>query len=163
MAQRTDIGEVKARTPEEAAFITHYDRLTGALPIVKLLPKFISRRIISFGKQEKILAGETDFDKRKRFLDHITTHFNTGNTYTFYKFLEVLEAHGGPYAYLATDLKKTLEENKQQEQENNVSYPIPVKEVNDVINGKCLLTNTLYKLLQVIDTFEGEIRTLLKE
>ena len=140
MAERTGSGEVKARTPEEAAFIEHYDNLTGALPIVRLLPKFISKRIISFGEQEKILAGETNFDKRKRFLDHITTHFNTGNTYTFYKFLEVLEAHGGPYTYLATDIKtsikRTLEENKQHEQENNVAHPIPVQEVNDMINGK---------------------------
>ena len=145
MAERTDSGEVKVRTPEEAAFVKHYDRLTGALPIVKLLPKFISKRIISFSEQEKILAGETDFDKRKRFLDHITTHFNTGNTYTFYKFLEVLEAHGGPYTYLATDMKKTLEENNQQEQENNVSHPFQVQDDDDVTNGKSLSTN-MYQL-----------------
>ena len=146
MAERTERGEVKIKTPEVAAFVEHYDRLTGALPIVKLLPKFISKRIISFSEQEKILAGETDFDKRKRFLEHITNHFSSGNTYTFYKFVEVLEAHGGPYSYLATDIQKSLEQYKQQEQENNVSHPYPVQEDDEVTNGKNLATNTLYQL-----------------
>ena len=106
----------KAETPEEAAFTEHYDRLTGALPIVKLLPKFISKRIITFSEQDKILAGETDSDKTKRFLEHIEKHFNGGNTYVFYKFLEVVELHGGQYAYLATEIKKSIEEHKTQQQ-----------------------------------------------
>ena len=145
MAGRTEDGEVKIRSPEEAAFVEHYAGLTGALPIVKLLPKFISKRIISFSEQEKILAGETEFDKRKRFLDHITAHFNTGNKYTFYKFLEVLEAHGGSYSYLATDIQKSLEHFKQQEprqeQRSNVSHPFPVQQDEDT--GK-VSTSTLY-------------------
>ena len=145
MAERTDNGEVKVKTPEEAAFIEHYDRLTGALPIVKLLPKFISKRIISFSEQEKILAGETDFDKRKRFLDHITTHFSAGKTYTFYKFLEVLEMHGSAYSYLATDIQKTLEQCKHREEESNVSHPFPVQEDDESTNGKSLTTNGLYQ------------------
>ena len=109
----------KAETPEEAAFIEHYDRLTGALPIVKLLPKFISKRIITFSEQDKILAGETDSDKTKRFLEHITKHFNAGNTYTFYKFLEVVESHGGQYSYLAADIQKTIEQQKTKQQAAN--------------------------------------------
>ena len=106
----------KIETPEEEAFIEHYDRLTGALPIVKLLPKFISKRIITFSEQDKILAGETDHDKTKRFLEHIAKHLNAGHTYTFYKFLEVVESHGGQYAYLATDIQKSIEEYKTKQQ-----------------------------------------------
>ena len=106
----------KSETPEETAFIEHYDRLTGALPIVKLLPKFISKRIITFSEQDKILAGETDSDKTKRFLEHITRHFNAGNTHTFYKFLEVVESHGGQYAYLAADIQKAIEQQKTKQQ-----------------------------------------------
>lgn len=121
--------EKRKETPEEAAFVEHYDRLIGALPIVKLLPKFISKRIITFSEQEKILAGETDFDKSERFLKHIRNHFNAGNTYDFYKFLDMLETHGGAYSYLATDIHKTIEQRKQQEQskeEENVSHPTTV-------------------------------------
>ena len=121
----------KAETPEEAAFIEHYDRLTGALPIVKLLPKFISKRIITFSEQDKILAGETDSDKTKRFLEHITKHFSAGNTYTFYKFLEVVESHGGQYAYLAADIQKTIEQQKTKQQvadkeKGKLSQPVQV-------------------------------------
>lgn len=128
----------KAETPEEAAFTEHYDRLTGALPIVKLLPKFISKRIITFSEQDKILAGETDSDKTKRFLEHITRHFNAGNTYTFYKFLEVLESHGGQYAYLATDIQKSIEEHKTKPQTGDkekeiLKQPVPVVEDADEI------------------------------
>ena len=128
----------KTETPEEEAFIEHYDRLTGALPIIKLLPKFISKRIITFSEQDKILAGETDSDKTKRFLEHITRHFNAGNTYTFYKFLEVLESHGGQYAYLATDIQKSIEEHKTKPQTGDkekeiLKQPVPVVEDADEI------------------------------
>ena len=126
----------KTETPEKEAFIEHYDRLTGALPIIQLLPKFISKRIITFSEQDKILAGETDSDKTKRFLEHITRHFNGGNTYTFYKFLEVVESHGGQYAYLATDIQKSIEEHKTKQQEannekENVSMAIQVEDTDE--------------------------------
>ena len=104
-----------------------------------MLPKFIFKRIISFSEQEKIPTGKTEFDKRKRFLDHITAHFNTGNKYTFYKFLEVLEAHGGPYSYLATDIQKLIEPFKQQERRSNVSHPFPLQQDEDA--GKISLNN----------------------
>ena len=159
MAGRTEDGEVKIRSPEEAAFIEHYDGLTGALPIVKLLPKFISKRIVSFSEQEKILAGETEFEKRKRFLEHITAHFNTGNKYTFYKFLEVLEAHGGPYSYLATDIQKSVDHFKlqnfnQQEQKSNVSHPLPVQQDEDTgkIPKNICIFRAIFKLRQVYGT-----------
>ena len=128
----------KTETPEEEAFIEHYDRLRGALPIIQLLPKFISKRIITFSEQDKILAGETDSDKTKRFLEHITRHFNGGKTYTFYKFLEVLESHGGQYAYLATDIQKSIEEHKTKPQTADkekeiLKHPVPVVEDADEI------------------------------
>lgn len=138
--------EVKV-TPEEEAFYEHYDRLTGALPIVKLLPKFISKRIITFSEQDKILAGETDFEKTKRFLKHITNHFSTGNTYNFYKFLEVVENHGGQYSYLATDIQATIV-NKQQEnkEEERVSQPLQATDDNEITVGEWLESGARLKL-----------------
>ena len=132
MTEKTGSGEVKSRSAEESAFFEHYDRLTGALPIGKLLPKFTSARIISSSEQEKILAGETDTDKRKQFLKHFSDHFTTGKTHTFYKFLEVLEEHGGTYSYLATDMQKTLEHYKQ---ESNVTESLFSSEDNEDTNG----------------------------
>lgn len=126
--------DVKAVTPEEAAFTEHYDKLVGALPIVSLLPKFISKRIITFSQQDQILAGETNSDKTRRFLEHITNHFSTGNTYDFYKFLEVVETHGGQYKYLATNIQRSIEqyrEQKKSKEDENVSYPAQVVDEED--------------------------------
>ena len=128
--------EVNAVSPEEAAFTDHYDRLTGALPIVKLLPKFISARIITFKEQDSILAGETDFDKTKRFLKHITSHFSTGNTHNFYKFLDVVKTRGGQYAYLATDIEDSLKRYQREQQDTsrekeNVSQAYQVEDDDD--------------------------------
>ena len=52
----------------------------------------------------------------KRFLEHITKHFSAGNTHTFYKFLEVMELHGGQYVCLAADIQKTIEQQKTKQQ-----------------------------------------------
>jgi len=133
-------GEEKGKeTHEEAVFVEHYERLTVALPVVRLLPKFISKRIITFGEQDKILAGETNSDKRERFLELIRNHLIAGNTYEFYKFLEVLETHGGAYSYLASDIHKSIEQRKQQEQnqeEENASYPIKATEDEEATSSK---------------------------
>lgn len=120
--------EASKKTAEEAAWTEHYERLMAALPIVKLLPKFISKRIITFSEQDRILAGEIESDKRERFLKHITNHLTTGNTHSFYKFLDVVEAHGGSYSYLATDIKKTLEQYQQDEKEGENDVPYPTEE-----------------------------------
>ena len=92
------------------ALTDNFDNLVAALPIRNLLPKFISRRIVMFRDQEKILAGETDEDKRARFLKHITDQLSSGNTDSFHKFLEILKKHGGSYSYLASDIEKRLDE-----------------------------------------------------
>jgi len=92
------------------ALTDNFDNLVAALPIRNLLPKFISKRIIIFRDQEKILAGETDEDKRARFLKHITDQLTSGSTDSFYKFLDTLKKHGGSYSYLACDIEKRLDE-----------------------------------------------------
>lgn len=92
------------------ALSDNYDKLMAALPVVNLLPKFISRKIVTFRDQDKILAGETNEDKRNRFLQHITNQLSSGSTESFYKFLEILSKHGGPYSYLASDIEKRIDE-----------------------------------------------------
>ena len=94
----------------EEALSDCYSSLTAALPIRNLLPKFISGKIIKFCDQDQIMAGETDEDKRIRFLKHITDQLSSGNTDSFHKFLEILKKHGGSYSYLATDIEKRLNE-----------------------------------------------------
>jgi len=92
------------------ALTDNFDNLIAALPIRNLLPKFISKRIVMFRDQEKILAGETDEDKRSHFLKHITDQLSSGNTDSFYNFLDILKKHGGSYSYLASDIEKRLDE-----------------------------------------------------
>ena len=96
-----------------------------------------------FSEQEKILADETEFDKRKCFLDHITSIL--GTSILFINFLEVLEAHGGSYSYLATNIQESLEQFKlqepRQEQRSNVSHLFPMQQDEDT--GK-ISTSTLY-------------------
>ena len=58
----------------------------------------------------------------------------------------MLEAHGGPYSYLATDIQKSVEHFKlqnfkQQEQKSNLSHPFPVQQDEDT--GE-IPTRTLY-------------------
>jgi len=96
---------------EAKAFHDNYDKLVSALPIRELIPKFISRRIITFKDQDRILAGETDEDKRTRFLKHIAQQLETEHTDSFYKFLEIVEKYGAAYSYLATDIRSSLEDD----------------------------------------------------
>ncbi|XP_065887363.1 uncharacterized protein [Dysidea avara] len=98
------------RSIEAKVFHDNYDKLVSALPLRELIPKFISRRIITFKDQDRILAGETDLDKRERFLKHIAQQLETDHTDSFYKFLEIVEKYGGSYSYLAKDIQNSLEE-----------------------------------------------------
>jgi len=97
-------------------FIEHYSTLIEALPVKSLIPKFLSARIITFSDQDDILKGDTPEEKALRFLRHIATPLTTGNAETFCKMLNVIEKHGGQYAYLAKNIKTDLmnyEETKQ--------------------------------------------------
>jgi len=96
---------------EAKVFYDNYEKLASALPLRELIPKFISRRIISFKDQDRILAGETDLDKRERFLKHIAQQLDTNHTDSFYKFLEILDKYGGSYSYLARDIQNSLDED----------------------------------------------------
>ena len=89
-------------------FIDHYATLVDALPVKSLVAKFVSAKIIKFSDEEEILKGETTEDRGIRFLRHIATPLETGNSETFLKMLDVIEKHGGQYAYLAQNIRRDI-------------------------------------------------------
>ena len=89
-------------------FTDHYDTLTEGLPVKSLLPKFVKARVIRFSDEDEISKGETENERARRFLRHISTPLETGNIETFRKMLSVVEKHGGQYAYLAKNIKVDL-------------------------------------------------------
>ena len=89
-------------------FTDHYDNLIEALPVKSLLSKFLKARIIRFSDQDEVLKEETDKERARLFLRHVSLPLETGNTDTFRKMLSVVEKHGGQYAYLAKNIKVDL-------------------------------------------------------
>ena len=129
---------------EAKVFYDNYEKLASALPLRELIPKFISRRIISFKDQDRILAGETDLDKRERFLKHIAQQLDTNHTDSFYKFLEIVEKHGGSYSYLATDIQSSLDEDSV----TVTAQPCEDTEYDENAAGE--LVHVLYKCIKGI-------------
>lgn len=89
-------------------FTEHYYVLVEALPVKSLIAKFVSAKIIKFSDQDEILKGNTADEQARRFLRHISTPLESGKSETFCKMLDVVEKHGGQYAYLAKDIKKDI-------------------------------------------------------
>ena len=101
----------KDKTTEDIClevFTDHYDALIEALPVKSLLSKFVTARVIRFNDQDEIVKGETEKERARIFLRHISSPLETGNTDTFRKMLSVVEKHGGQYAYLAKNIKVDL-------------------------------------------------------
>ena len=89
-------------------FTKHYATLIESLPVKSLIARFISAKIIKFSDQDEILKGDTSEEKARRFLQHVAIPLQSGNSETFRKMLDVIEKHGGQYAYLAKNIKTDL-------------------------------------------------------
>lgn len=89
-------------------FTEHYATLVEALPVKSLSAKFVTAKLITFSDQDEILKGDDDEERARRFLRHISTPLGTGKFESFLTMLDVVEKHGGQYAYLAKDIKKDL-------------------------------------------------------
>ena len=102
-----------AKSKEESqvyleVFTDHYSTLVEALPVKSLIAKFVTAKIIKFSDQDDILKGDTTEEKARRFLQHVAIPLGTGNSETFFKMLNVVEKHGGQYAYLTKNIKVDL-------------------------------------------------------
>ena len=86
----------------------HYATLTEALPVKSLIAQFVSAKIIKFSDQDEIMKGDTAAEKARIFLQHITRPLETQNCESLFKMLDVVEKHGGQYAYLSTNIKLDL-------------------------------------------------------
>jgi len=89
-------------------FTEHYSTLTEALPVKSLIAKFITAKIIKFADQDEIMKGGTAAEMARLFLQHIVKPLETRNCESLFKMLDVVEKHGGQYAYLAINIKKDL-------------------------------------------------------
>ena len=103
-----------AKSEEDSAkicldvFTEHYATLTEALPVKSLIAKFVSAKIIKFSDQDEIMKGDTAEEKARIFLRHIAKPLETLNCESLFKMLNVVEKHGGQYAYLAKNIKIDL-------------------------------------------------------
>ena len=93
-------------------FTDHYATLVEALPVKSLAAKFVSTKIITFSDQDDILKGDTAEERATRFLRHIATPLETGNSETFLKMLDVIDKYGGQYAYLAQNIRRDISKHK---------------------------------------------------
>ena len=89
-------------------FTEHYSTLTEALPVKSLIAKFVTAKIIKFSDQDEIMKGDTAGEKARLFLQHIAKPLGTRKCESLFKMLNVVEKHGGQYAYLAKNIKKDL-------------------------------------------------------
>jgi len=90
-------------------FTEHYPKLIDALPVENLMAKFVGAKIVKFMEQDAILAGDTQQEKARRFLQYIAVPLeSSGKTHTFRSMLKIVDKHGGSYAYLARDIYKDL-------------------------------------------------------
>ena len=103
-----------AKSEEDSAqicldvFTDHYATLTEALPVKSLIAKFVTAKIIKFSDLDEIMKGDTAEEKARRFLQHISKPLVTRNCESLFKMLNVVEKHGGQYAYLAKNIKIDL-------------------------------------------------------
>ena len=65
--------------------------LCNALPINDLLPKMISKRVISFQDKDEIRSERTDRDKVQLFLSKLTGEMASGENERFYRFVNVMK------------------------------------------------------------------------
>ena len=87
-----------ANSDKEKQYSAEYNALTAinqdlcnALPINDLLPKMISKRVISFQDKDEIRSERTDRDKVDLFISKLTGELMSGENERFYKFINVMK------------------------------------------------------------------------
>lgn len=81
--------------PEYNALVDVYGDFCTALPIKKLLPKLISKRVIDVDDKEELLHEATSSKMVEKFIDnHLYPELATGETRCFKKFLDVMKTCG---------------------------------------------------------------------
>ena len=81
----------KQQTAEYKALEEMTEDLCNALPIGDLLPKMISKRVITFQEKGDIRAGGTTRDQVDVFLSKLTREMVTRENRRFYAFIEVMK------------------------------------------------------------------------
>ena len=83
--------EEKQHTSEYNALIKMTEDLCNALPIGDLLPKMISKRVISFQDKDEIRSERTDRDKVQLFISKLIGEMASGENKRFYNFVRVMK------------------------------------------------------------------------
>ena len=90
-SRETD-GEGDKRCPEYNALVDVYEDFCTALPLKKLFPKLISKRVIDVNDKEKLCHETTSTKMAEKFIDtHLYPALATGDTTGFNKFLDVMK------------------------------------------------------------------------
>ena len=76
---------------EYNALMEMTEDLCNALPITDLLPKMISKRVISFQDKDEIRSERTDRDKVQLFLSKLAGEMASGENERFYRFTNVMK------------------------------------------------------------------------
>ena len=83
--------ENNQHSAEYNALMEMTEDLCNALPINDLLPKMISKRVISFQDKDEIRSERTDRDKVQLFLSKLTGEMASGENERFYRFIIVMK------------------------------------------------------------------------
>ena len=78
-------------TPEYNALLEMTEDLCNALPINDLIPKMISKRVITFQDKENIRTGPTDREKVDIFISILTKELVSRENKRFYNFIKVMK------------------------------------------------------------------------
>ena len=81
----------KQQTAEYKALEEMTEDLYNALPIGDLLPKMISKRVITFQEKDDISAGSTTRDQVDVFLSKLTREMVSSDNRRFYAFIDVMK------------------------------------------------------------------------
>ena len=90
-SRETD-GEGNKCCPEYNALVDVYEDFCTALPLKKLFPKLISKRVIDVNDNEELCHETTSSKMVEKFIDtHLYPELATGETRHFNTFLEVMK------------------------------------------------------------------------
>ena len=84
--------EDDTRCPEHNALMDVYGDFCTALPIKKLLPRLISKRVIDVDDKEELFHEATSSKMAEKFIDdHLYPELAIGETRRFKRFLDVIK------------------------------------------------------------------------
>jgi len=95
---------------EYDVLLNSYFKLSRLLPVEKIIPKLVTKRVIDLDDEEEIMSLTTARKRAVYILHKIAAPLGAGYTEKFYQLLTIMEEYGGDVAKLADEIRTSLKE-----------------------------------------------------